>query len=52
MKYKLCTPKEEVDLIKKNQKILQDKVTKLKEQYEAKKTAYETYVEDCTKSKA
>lgn len=52
MKYKLCTPKEEVDLIKKNQKILQDKVTKLKEQYEGKKTDYETYVEDCTKSKA
>ena len=31
MEFKLYTPKEEVDTIRKNQKILQDKVTKLRE---------------------
>jgi len=31
MEFKLYTPKEEVDTIRKNQKVLEDKVLKLKE---------------------
>jgi hypothetical protein len=51
MEYKLYTPKEEVDAIKKNQKILEDKVTKLKEKYDGKKDEYDKYIEECSKSK-
>ena len=51
MEFKLYTPKEEVDAIKKNQKILEEKVMKLKEKYDGKKDEYDKYVEECQKSK-
>jgi hypothetical protein len=51
MEFKLYTPKEEVDAIKKNQKILEDKVLKLKEKYDGKNDEYDKYVEECSKSK-
>ena len=51
LQFKLFTPKEEVDAIKKNQKILEDKGNKLKEQYDTKKDAYDKYVEECNNSK-
>lgn len=47
----MFTPKEEVDAIRKNQKILEDKVLKLKEKYDQKKDEYDKYVEECSKSK-
>ena len=49
MDFKLYTPKEEVDQIKKNQKLLEDRVGKLKEQYEQKKDGYDKYCEECSK---
>ena len=51
MKFKLYTTKDEVDSVKKNQRILEERVTKLKEQYDSKKDAYDKYVEECSKSK-
>lgn len=51
MEFKLYTPKEEVDAIRKNQRVLEDRVLKLKEQYHSKKDAYDKYCEECTKSK-
>lgn len=51
MEFKLYTPKEEVDAIRKNQKVLEDRVQKLKEQYDSKKDAYDKYCEECSKSK-
>lgn len=49
MDVKLFTPKEEVDQIKRNQKLLEDRVSKLKEQYELKKDGYDKYCEECVK---
>lgn len=40
-----------MDAIRKNQKILEDKVLKLKEKYDQKKDEYDKYVEECSKSK-
>ena len=51
MEYKLYTPKDEVDTIRRNQKVLQDKVQKLEEQYDQKKDHYDKYCEECSKSK-
>lgn len=51
MNYKLFTPKEEVDAIRKNERVLDEKVKNLKEKYDQKKDEYDKFVEECSKSK-
>lgn len=51
MEFKLYTPKEDVDAVRKNQKILQDRVNNLRDQFDSKKDAYDKYVQECEKQK-